>query len=116
MKYLFMMQKLEQYGFIDEAHGILTVQQIKDICSDIFSDFDIEYCYLFGSYAKNKATETSDVDLLVATTVSGIQFYDLTESLREGLRKRVDVLNREQLKNNPELINEILRDGIKIYG
>ena len=55
MKYLFMIQKLEQYGFIDETHGILTVQKIKDICRDVFSDFDVEYCYLFGSYAKGKA-------------------------------------------------------------
>jgi len=30
MKYLFMMQKLEQYGFIDETHGILTIQKIKE--------------------------------------------------------------------------------------
>lgn len=116
MKYLFMLQKLEQYGFIDETHGILTIQRIKDICKDVFSEFDVEYCYLFGSYAKNKATETSDIDLLVATTVSGIKFYDLVELLRENLKKKVDVLNREQLKNNPELINEILKDGIKIYG
>lgn len=116
MKYLFMIQKLEQYGFIDETHGILTVQKIKDICRDVFSDFDVEYCYLFGSYAKGKAIETSDVDLLVATSVTGIRFYDLVEALRESLRKNVDVLNREQLKDNPELINEILKDGIKIYG
>lgn len=116
MKYLFMIQKLEQYGFIDETHGILTVKKIKDICRDVFSDFDVEYCYLFGSYAKGKATETSDVDLLVATSVTGIRFYDLVEALRESLRKNVDVLNCEQLKDNPELINEILKDGIKIYG
>lgn len=116
MKYAFMMQKLEQYGFVDETHGILTVQQIKDTCSEIFDDFDIEYCYLFGSYAKRKATETSDVDLLISTSISGMRFFDLIETIREGLKKKVDVLNREQLNNNPELINEILKDGVKIYG
>lgn len=116
IKYMYMMQKLEQYGFIDETHGVLSIQQIKEICSDIFSDFEVEYCYLFGSYAKNRATETSDVDLLIGTPVSGMRFYDLIEALREGLLKKVDVLNREQLTDNPELINEILKDGIKIYG
>ena len=40
----------------------------------------------------------------------------LVESLREKLQKKVDVLNREQLNNNPALINEILKDGVKIYG
>lgn len=116
MKYEYMMQKLEQYGFIDETHGILNVQQIKDICTDIFSAFDVEYCYLFGSYAKGKAGENSDVDLLISTSVSGMGFYDLVETIREGLKKKVDVLNREQLNDNPDLINEILKDGIKIYG
>ena len=115
MKYEFMIQKLEKYGFIDETHGILTVQQIKDICSDVFANYEFEYCYLFGSYAKGKATELSDVDLLISTPISGIRFFDLVESIREGLKKKVDVLNYEQLNNNPELINEILKDGVKIY-
>jgi len=44
MKYLFMVQKLEEYGFIDETHGILPISRIKDICSEVFSDFEIEYC------------------------------------------------------------------------
>lgn len=116
MKYDFMLQKLEQYGYVDEIHGILTVQQIKSICSSIFADFDIEYCYLFGSYAKGKATETSDVDLLISTSISGMRFFELVETIREGLKKKVDVLNREQLNNNPDLMNEVLKDGVKIYG
>lgn len=116
MKYTFMMQKLQNYGFIDETHGVLSIGQITDICKDIFADFDIEYCYLFGSYAKGGANEASDIDLLIATRVSGMRFYDLVEALREGLKKKVDVLKREQLNENPDLINEILKDGIKIYG
>lgn len=116
MKYIFMLQKLEAYGYIDEDHGILTIDQIRDSCKTVFKEFPVEYCYLFGSYAKGKATEASDVDLLIATSASGIKFYDLVEAIREGLQKKVDVLNREQLSDNPELINEILKDGIKIYG
>lgn len=116
MKYMFMMQKLEEYGFIDEVHGILTIDQIKDSCATVFKEFPVEYCYLFGSYATGKATEASDVDLLIATEISGIKFYDLVEAIRESLHKKVDVLDRKQLLDNPELVNEILKDGIKIYG
>lgn len=81
-----------------------------------YKNFNIEYCYLFGSYAKGNATELSDVDLLISTPISGIAFFDLVETLREELKKKVDVLNREQLNDNPDLINELLKDGVKIYG
>ena len=114
IKYEYMMQKLDKYDFVDENHGILTVQKIKDVCSDILSSYDVEYCYLFGSYAKGVAKEDSDVDLLISTSISGIGFYDLVETLHEGLKKKVDVLNIEGLNNNLELINEILKDRIKI--
>ena len=116
IKYNFMMQKLELYGYMDEEHGVLTIQKIKEICTDVFVTFDVEYCYLFGSYAKGKATEKSDVDLLISTSVTGIKFFDLVEALREALKKKVDVLNQEQINNNPDLVKEILKDGIKIYG
>lgn len=86
--YLYMMQKLEQYGLIDESHGILTVEKIKEICTEIFSSYNVDYCYLFGSYAKGKATENSDIDLLVCTEITGIAFYDLVEILREKLNKK----------------------------
>ena len=78
--------------------------------------YPVEFCYLFGSYAKGKATEKSDVDLLVHTSLFGIDFFGLVESLREKLKKRVDVLDQKQLENNLALTSEILKDGIKIYG
>ena len=76
----------------------------------------MEYGYLFGSYAKGKATERSDVDLLVAMPTNGLKFFGLVEALREGLNKKVDVLDIGQLNNNIALTQEILKDGIKIYG
>lgn len=116
LKYEFMLEKLEKYGITDETHGVLTVDRIKEASGEIFSRYKVEYAYLFGSYAKGQAKPESDVDLLVASDESGLKFYELTEELREGLRKRVDVLNLSQLRNNPELVNEILKDGVKIYG
>ena len=116
IKYQFMLQKLGQYGFLDETHGVLSLDQIKRICAQVFENKEISYCYLFGSYAKGKATEHSDVDLLVSTPLSGMRFYDLTEELRERLCKQVDVLNQDQLKDNVSLVEEILKDGVKIYG
>ena len=85
-------------------------------CNNVFKEYNVEYAYLFGSYAKGVATETSDVDLLVSMPVNGLAFYELIETLREGLKKKVDLLDIAQLNNNPKLVQEILRDGVKIYG
>ena len=76
----------------------------------------MEYCYLFGSYSKDKAKERSDVDLLISTKISGLAFFELTEALRQEMNKKVDILHIDQLKNNFELLQEILKDGVKIYG
>ncbi len=116
IKYKYMVEKLYTYGYVDEENGVLTIEEIRNICVDILTKYPVEYCYLFGSYAKGKATGASDVDLLVCTTLSGLKFYGLVEELRERLRKKVDVLDQRQIINNFELTNEILKDGIKIYG
>ena len=115
-KYAFLCKTLEEYGCIDEVHGILTLDFIKAACAEVFKEYGVEYCYLFGSYAKGNATEKSDVDLLISVQIDGLGFFGLVEALRETLKKKVDVLDLAQLNNNAELVSEILKDGIKIYG
>lgn len=116
IKYKYIVEKLYSYGYIDEENGVLTLDEIKKLCTEILSKYPVEYCYLFGSYAKGKATEKSDVDLFVSTALSGIKFFGMVEELREGLKKKVDVLDQKQIINNFELLNEILKDGVRIYG
>lgn len=115
LKYKFIVDTLKKANQIDEAHGILTIEQIKTICNDIFKDYQIEYCYLFGSYAKNKATEKSDIDFLIKMPINGMKFFELLELLREKLGKKIDLLTSTQLNNNDSLIDEILKYGIRIY-
>lgn len=94
----------------------MTVEVITEVCKRIFEEYPVKYCYLFGSYSKGKAKETSDVDLLISTEITGLKFFGLVEALRTGLRKKVDVLNQDQLKDNNELVQEILNDGVRIFG
>lgn len=117
IKYQYMLQKLNEYGYVDEEHGVLSLEDIKSICNEVFAGYEVRYAYLFGSYAKGKATEQSDVDFLVEMTEkNGLKFFELVEVLREKLKKKVDLLDVGQLENNSMLAQEILRDGIKIYG
>lgn len=116
IKYNYIIDILKKTNVIDEEHGILEREDIIKKCSDVFKKYGVNYCYLFGSYAKEKATPVSDVDLLISANITGLKFYGLVEELRTVLHKKVDALDVNQLKDNFELLNEILKDGVKIYG
>lgn len=116
MKYNYMCEKLCNYNILDEEHGLLTILEIRDKVKDVFDNYSVNFCYLFGSYAKNNAGPKSDVDLLIDTETTGLDFYGLVEELRVTLCKKIDLLILNQLENNIELLKEILKDGIKIYG
>ena len=116
LKYKYICNELQKYGQVDEEHGMLTVEKIKSVCAEVFKNCSVDYCYLFGSYAKGKQNETSDVDLLVNGSFGGLEFYGMAEELRSALKKRVDLLLLPQIAGNAQLLNEILKDGIRIYG
>ena len=105
IKYKYIYNMLKEINPIDEEHGILSVAEITEKCAKVLEQYGISYCYLFGSYAKGTAKETSDVDLIVSKELRGLKFFGMVEDLRESLHKRVDVLVAGQLENNPELLN-----------
>ena len=115
-KYRFLLQELKKINALDEEHGVLSVEDIREICSKVFAEYSVEFCYLFGSYAKGNAIGTSDVDLLISTKTTGLRYYELAERLREALHKKVDLLEVKQLLNNEELLKEVLKTGVRIYG
>ena len=100
---------------IDEEHGVLLLDDIKLIVGNILAKYDVNFCYLFGSYAKGMATEISDVDLLIDTNLTGLNYFGLIEELRNSLNKKIDLLKINQLIDNEELLREILKYGVKIY-
>ena len=116
IKYNYIVEQLSKINYIDEETGILELEDIVRKCNEVFERYEVSFCYLFGSYAKGKATQTSDVDLLISANVKGLKFYGLVEEIRTALHKKVDVLDMNQLKENIELTEEIFKDGIKIYG
>lgn len=118
LKYIKMKELLIEKYEITEEKGLLTFEKIKGIVNDVLIKYndEIRFCYLFGSYAKGYAKESSDVDLLIDTSLSGLKFVGLIEKLHQNLKKKVDVLRFKDLSDNMVLINEIMKEGIKIYG
>ena len=115
-KLQFYIYQMREKFLIDEEHGVLKLEDIKNKVGDVFSMYKINFCYLFGPYAKNKANPKSDVDLLIDSEITGLDYFGLVEELREALHKKIDLLKMDQLNNNLDLLREVMKDGIKIYG
>ena len=111
-----MVELLEEQCRIDEEHGILSFDYIVSQVNNIFTNYDINFCYLFGSYAKNKPNEKSDIDLLIDSKITGLDYYGLLENLKEILHKNIDLVRFDDCIQNTPFIKEIMKDGIKIYG
>lgn len=103
---------------ITEEKGILKIDDIKTKVSKVLDGYknEVEFCYLFGSYAKGYAKENSDVDLCISTSLTGLKFVGLSGEIREELNKNIDLLRLLDIQNNVDLLSEIMKDGIKIYG
>ena len=89
-----MIQIINDRYEITENKGLLTSEIIK---KEITLLFDNEYkgvvkfCYLFGSYAKGYATERSDVDLCIATSLTGLDFVGLSEDIRAEMNRELEL-------------------------
>ena len=102
---------------ITEEKGILSldriIERVRNVITEKYRD-SVTMCYLFGSYAKGYATEKSDVDLLVSTDLQGFKYVGLAEDIHKAIHKNIDLNNFNNSSN--ELIYEVMKDGIKIYG
>lgn len=69
---------------------MLDVSAIADGVSEVAADYPVERVELFGSYAQNRATEKSDVDLLVEFTSLAVSLLTIA-SMRRRLERRLGV-------------------------
>lgn len=113
-KYRMIVDDLTNKLRVDEEHGILSSERIKSELLPIFRKYNINYCYLFGSYSRGEARENSDVDLLIDTDITGLQFFELVEEIRTALHKKIDLLRLKDLSSDNPIILEILKEGIRI--
>ena len=113
-KYRKMVEDLENHLRIDEEHGVLKLSDIKAALIPVLESHNISFCYLFGSYARGDASQTSDVDILVDTDITGFDYFSLVEEIRQALSKKIDLLRLCDLKPDNPIIVEILKEGVRI--
>jgi predicted nucleotidyltransferase len=79
--------------------------------------FGVGGLYLFGSYARDEAQNTSDVDVFVEPTPGRsfglIPFMDTYEALKRAVGENIDYGTRNGL--HPLLRAEIEREAVRIF-
>ena len=96
------------------ANG-LSVERIADLLTPVFDRYSIRRAVLFGSFAKNTATDDSDVDLLVDSGLTGLRFFGFTEAVRRAVDRPVDVFDVSHIEENSRIDREIRSTGVTIY-
>ena len=99
------------------SEKIYTIEEIKAILKKILKNMPVYTVILFGSYAKNKATKNSDIDLVIDTkeTLMGFKLYSLITQIEEGFNKQVDAFEKTEIIENSKIDNEIKKTGVIVY-
>lgn len=73
---------------------IYTIDEIAAAVKPIAEKYGLEKVWLFGSYARGEATESSDIDLVVdrKEVMSMFELGGVLEELKDVLRKNVDIV------------------------
>jgi len=99
------------------SHFVLNAKIIKKRCEGIFVKYpEVECAYLYGSYARGDADEDSDVDILVVCPPMGLKFYKMANELKNVLGKEVDLQTHRQIGDDTFFLEQLLKEGVKIYG
>lgn len=99
------------------SEKIYTIDEIKMILQQILKNQPVYKVILFGSYAKNEATQKSDIDLLIDTkeTLKGFNLIRLICLIQEALDKPIDGFEKYEIIENSKIDNEIKRTGVIVY-
>lgn len=94
---------------------IYKFEEIKKIVSPIFIKYGVKKAILFGSYAKNKAHEKSDIDICIDSQCVGLKFFGILEELTQATNKEIDLIDISQIVIGSEVEKEIKKHGKVIY-
>ncbi len=81
--------------------------------SEFQEKYQVEKIGLFGSYAKDKATDESDIDIFVKMKPSLFDMVAIKEQIENDLHKKVDII-REHKNIKPFFLQIIQRDVIYV--
>lgn len=99
------------------SEKIYTIEEIKKMLEELLKDKPVYKVILFGSYAKQKATKKSDVDLIIDTNseLKGFALLKLICQIKEKLQKEIDGFEKYEIIENSLIEKEIKETGVVVY-
>ena len=78
------------------------LEKISQKIGQVAKQYNLMYVWVFGSYAKKKQKEDSDIDILVRTedVSDGFKIVDVKFALEEVLEKEVDIVTTGSIKGS----------------
>ena len=93
----------------------LSIPELKKVLTPVFKDYGITRAVIFGSAAKDTATDKSDLDLLVDSSIHGLKFVGFMEAVREVVGVPVDIFDVTHIDAGSRIDREIHETGVTIY-
>ena len=84
---------------------------LKEHYSEFKNKYNVEKIGLFGSYARDEATENSDIDIFVKMKPSLFDMVAIKEQIENDLDRKVDII-REHKNIKPIFLKMIQKDLI----
>lgn len=93
----------------------LTIEEIKSRVIPIVQEYGINSISLFGSYAKGKANENSDLDFVIdkGELTGLIQYVSLVNALEKEFNCHVDIVSKGS--SNKKFLVSIENDEVLLY-
>ena len=96
------------------------LEKYKNIISNLCKKYNVKSLYAFGSVLTDKFNDKSDVDMIVAFNQMPVEnyadnYFDLKFTLQDILKRPVDLLEEQAIKN-PYFLKNINNTRQLIYG
>ena len=96
---------------------VYTINDIKKLLKEVLNATDVQKAILFGSYAKQNQTDTSDIDIVIDSNgkIKGLKFYAIIDMIKEKFDKDVDIIDTSEIDEGSLIESEIEKTGVVVY-
>jgi predicted nucleotidyltransferase len=104
---------------------IYSIEELSKRITPVAKKYNLRAVYVFGSYARNEATEDSDIDILIDRTDSRVkslfELGGLYNEICESIGKEIDMLTTHALLQDndddqpPRFRENVMKERVPLY-